>query len=144
MEKFARSYKTSLILPCYVIQRKLSLMKNVLYRLYLPAQSFQYVILEKNIIKKNKFLSKEFVIRSTKISYFQVLIMLSMSSLLSLAGVLPSGATKSSESSPFASPQIPSKLPISKTEGIIWRCWIQSLYTLYFTVVPEGTVIYDK
>lgn len=144
MEKFARSYKTSLILSCYVIQRTLSLMKNVLYRLYLPAQSFQYVILKKILLKKNKFLSKEFVIRSTKISYFQVLIMLSMSSLLSLAGVLPSGATKSSESSPFASPQIPSKLPISKTEGIIWRCWIQSLYTLYFTEVPEGRVIYDK
>lgn len=84
-----------------------------------------------------KVFPKNLWLRSTKISYFQVLIMLSMSP------VVPSGATKSSELSPFALPQIPSKLPISKTEGTIWRCWIQLPFTLYFTEVPEGRVIYN-
>lgn len=87
------------------------------------AWSFSICNIEKTVFEKiNKAIPNEFVIRSTKISYFHVLIMLSMSSLLSLAGVLPSGATKSSVLSPFALPQIPSTLPISKTEGIIWRC----------------------
>lgn len=78
------------------------------------------------------------MIRSTKMYYFQVLIMLSMSP------VLPSRSTKSSELSPFALPQIPSKLPISKTEGIIWIYTIQSFSTWYFTEVPDGRVIYNK
>lgn len=77
----------------------------------------------------------------SKISYFHVSMMSSMSALLLLIGVLPSGATKSSESFLFGLPHIPSTLSISKTEGIIWRCWIQVLCTLYLTLVPEGREI---
>lgn len=55
----------------------------------------------------------------SKISYSHVLMILSMSALLLLIGVLPSGATKSSESFLFGLPHIPSTLSISKTEGII-------------------------
>lgn len=67
--------------------------------------------------------------------------MISMSRLLSLAGLVPSGAKMLSFWSLFAFPHIPFMFPISKTEGIICRYWIQLPATIYFIIVPEGSVI---